>query len=470
MMNNINHLDKIEKYVAKKESIGTAKLPLITVIVTNYNYELYLEECLDSVLNIDYPYIQKIIVDDCSTDKSKEIVHSYIEKGFETVFKKKNEGQLAAFFDGLAIANGEFVIFVDADDLVDPDIINAHLSIHLFYKEVVAFSCLRNRQISAEGRLLNNYHSDFQNKKKLKRKIDTQSLHKPFWVWSTTSAMMFRKDVLELIKTKNYQPFRICADYYIVHFANLIGGSVLFDIPMVSYRRHGNNNFSKNMIVGGHKPTGHMTIHEHPEHIELQMEMINIILNNRELLEPYYGCLESYIKLLEKIMSLDNLLLLFDLDQDIRITLEKSVKKIKEKENLKLDKFKLKKDKKSEKKLNRIINKQDLEKEHEVFISFINSLIQTLPHNSSLYIYGTGEGSQLLFQCLQRRRKDIQIIGFIDDFKNGKFQKLDIFTLSKIESLPIIIGISTMKVVDLLVSRINEDKNFVYKINEVKDE
>jgi glycosyltransferase involved in cell wall biosynthesis len=457
------NLKKIEKFLPpskKIESIGSAKLPLVSVIVTNYNYEKYLNECLESVLNIDYPYVQRIIVDDCSTDNSKEIIKEYEVRDFEIILKKNNEGQLAAFYSALEIVKGAFVIFVDADDLVDPDIINAHLSVHLFGKDLVGFSCVRNRQINAEGMILNNYHSDFKDEKKYLRKIKTQSLYKSFWVWSTTTAMMFRKDLLDLIKPVNFQSFRICADYYIVHFSNLIGESYLLNVPLVSYRRHGSNGFSKNLIIGGYKPTGHLNLHNHPAHFELRFEIISRMLNKRLFFEPYYGSLYSYAEILEKVLPYELICLLFSLEDDVNYYLKK-VQNDKIKEiNKKIEKYKLSN---KEQKIELLNESKELVYEFVEFVKYIKELSEELPKKEEVFIYGTGEGAEILYYCIKYLREDINIKGFICDFSTGSFLGKNICKVCDIYEESIIISLIKSDTAYKLFSKI---KDFV-KVNKL---
>jgi glycosyltransferase involved in cell wall biosynthesis len=283
-------LEAIKRHSLEGEdcSIGIAKLPKVSIVITNYNYAPYLKECIDSCLAQDYQYCEVIVVDDCSGDNSRDIYNTY-EGRIKIVEREKNGGQLAAFFSGFDIAGGEFVVFVDADDFLDSDAISAHLYIHLFKSPPVAFSCVRNRQVSANSAIINNYHMDFQANGQRINNIRPRVIRAPTWSWSTTSAMMFRSDTVRLIRTDNTEPFRVCADYYIVHFSNLLGGSMLFDVSKANYRRHGKNNFSKNMVIGGHKPTGHMKLHGHPEHESLQKAILSKLILERECFESYFG-------------------------------------------------------------------------------------------------------------------------------------------------------------------------------------
>ena len=86
----------------------------ISVIMPCYNAERYLRESIDCVLNQTYPTVELIVVDDGSTDQSKNIAASY---GDRIVFiEQQNQGPYPARNNGLTHATGEFVAFLDADD------------------------------------------------------------------------------------------------------------------------------------------------------------------------------------------------------------------------------------------------------------------------------------------------------------------------------------------------------------------
>jgi len=288
-------LNSIQNHTQEKLSIGNAKLPLVSIIITSYNYENYIKECIESCLSQNYPLCEVIVADDCSTDDTSSVLEHFGDK-IKVVRNKKNMGQLATFFTGLNNASGDFTVFVDADDFLDNDAISAHLYLHLFQKPPVAFTCLRNRQVSASSALLNNFHMDLLTNTKKIAYVPPRVIHTPTWSWSTTSAMMFRTDLLRLIETEKTEDFRICADYYVVHFANLLGGSLLYDEAKVNYRRHGKNSFSKNFIIGGHRPTGSSSHHAHPPHDMLQKEIISQLLSRRCEFEPYFPTIARFIE------------------------------------------------------------------------------------------------------------------------------------------------------------------------------
>ncbi|WP_027388963.1 glycosyltransferase family 2 protein [Chrysiogenes arsenatis] len=326
-MSDTSALQALQAHRTTQCSIGKARLPRVSLIITNYNYADFLRECIESCLTQDYPYYEVIVVDDNSTDTSQEILAQFREQ-VTVMAHTKNQGQLAAFFSGLEVASGEFIVFVDADDFLDADAVSAHLSLHLFEKPPVAFTCLRNRQVSARSELLNDFHMDMQNNSCELAYIAPRVIHTPTWSWTTTSAMMFRTDVLRLIQTKRTEEFRVCADYYMVHFANLLGGSMLFDRAKVNYRRHGKNNFSKNFLIGGHRPTGNSKYHTHPSQHSLQIAILEKLIQQREEFEPYYPSLERYAEAILYVAPLSFIREQFTLNKDMLTALMRQVQSV----------------------------------------------------------------------------------------------------------------------------------------------
>lgn len=93
---------------------------LISVIIPVYNVERYLKECIDSVLCQSYKKYEIILIDDGSTDSSPEICDEYVSE-YENirVIHKENKGLSHTRNEGLTVANGEYVYFLDSDDYID---------------------------------------------------------------------------------------------------------------------------------------------------------------------------------------------------------------------------------------------------------------------------------------------------------------------------------------------------------------
>lgn len=96
-------------------------MPQISVIVPVYNVEVYLGDCLDSILNQTYRDFELILVDDGSTDNSGRICDEYKERESRIrVFHKENGGQSSARNLGIEKSNCEWLCFIDSDDIVHP--------------------------------------------------------------------------------------------------------------------------------------------------------------------------------------------------------------------------------------------------------------------------------------------------------------------------------------------------------------
>ena len=94
---------------------------LISVVVTCYNHENYIEQCLRSIFNQTYRNIELIVLDDGSTDNSSEIIQEVLkESPFVTTFEShENIGVVRTRNKGLNLLNGDYFLFVDSDDFLD---------------------------------------------------------------------------------------------------------------------------------------------------------------------------------------------------------------------------------------------------------------------------------------------------------------------------------------------------------------
>lgn len=102
--------------------------PLVSVIIPVYNNELYIGECLDTILGQTYTNLQVIIVDDGSTDHTYEICKSYQDHRMVLV-SKTNGGASSARNVGLRYAKGEYVYFQDSDDYLETNAIEKLVSL-----------------------------------------------------------------------------------------------------------------------------------------------------------------------------------------------------------------------------------------------------------------------------------------------------------------------------------------------------
>ena len=118
--------------------------PLISVIVPVYKVELYLRQCVESVLNQSFSNFELILVDDGSPDMCPVICDEYAQKDQRIkVIHKKNGGLSDARNKGLDVAKGEYVMFLDSDDYWDTDdaLFKLSISIKNAVPDIILFGC-----------------------------------------------------------------------------------------------------------------------------------------------------------------------------------------------------------------------------------------------------------------------------------------------------------------------------------------
>lgn len=247
------------------------KLPLISFIVTSFNYEKYIVKTLESIKNQTYENIEIVVIDDKSSDNSVEIIKDFAVKNPDLKMKliehKENLGQMAAIQTGLKYSNGQFVCFIDSDDVLVKDYAKTLLRVHL--STSVAFVSGQLLEIGEDDEIHTTYSvSSFQKEKSFELKtieellkIDVDNVdfkvltlkEAPFggWHWSAMSANMFRKSALELfVNYDSPQEWKICPDKFLLNFAHLIGGSAIVFAPIVGYRRHSQNAGCSRLVCG----------------------------------------------------------------------------------------------------------------------------------------------------------------------------------------------------------------------------
>ena len=96
------------------------KNPKISVIVAVYNTQDYIDKCLDSLVNQSYENIEIIVIEDCSTDNSKEVLKKY-ENNKKCIisYNEKNSGLSYSRNKGMKLSTGDYLGFIDSDDYVD---------------------------------------------------------------------------------------------------------------------------------------------------------------------------------------------------------------------------------------------------------------------------------------------------------------------------------------------------------------
>lgn len=219
------------------------KYPKVTFVVTSYNYEEYVLETLESIKNQNYDNFELIIIDNNSKDNSIKVIEEFINNNpdfdVKLIKNKRNKGQLGAIQTGLEYAEGEFISFIDSDDIIFEDYAKKLVDLHLQID--VALVCSQISEINEKSELITN--SPKSNKIKSEYKL-LNSNNAPFggWFWSPLPAGMLRKSSIEPVLYYNSpRDWKTCPDKFLFNFANLIGGSAILNESLVGKRRHSKN-------------------------------------------------------------------------------------------------------------------------------------------------------------------------------------------------------------------------------------
>ena len=206
--------------------------PLVSVIIDNYNYGHFLAQAIDSVLAQTYTNIELVVVDDGSTDNSREVIESYGDR--LTAIFQTNQGQAAAFNTGIRQATGEIVCLLDSDDYFHPEKIDkvvAAFTQHPQWVQVAHYWL----GVDAEGQEIDIPQ------KTLSQGNVTQSLLKyGKYKSALTSALAYRRHILEQV-----MPIPLghtyYADAYLMATVPFYGEVGTIDEPLMFYRLHNNN-------------------------------------------------------------------------------------------------------------------------------------------------------------------------------------------------------------------------------------
>ena len=165
--------------------------PLISIIIPVYNGEKYLRPCIDSILNQTYQHWELLLIDDGSPDSSGAICDEYASDPRISVVHKENGGQASARNQGVAMAKGEYISFVDCDDWLETDMYERMVqTMHSQQAEIIICGYIeeyksRQKKVHADGEM-KVYEASEALKLVLRGKIGS-------YLWS----MLFRREVVQ---------------------------------------------------------------------------------------------------------------------------------------------------------------------------------------------------------------------------------------------------------------------------------
>jgi glycosyltransferase involved in cell wall biosynthesis len=210
-----------------------SRSPRLAIVINCYNYERYVADAIKSVLSQPRELYELVVIDDGSTDRSWEIIQSFGVKSL----RKSNGGQVSACLLGIDNTSAPFVLFLDADDVLLPNVIPKILSNLTDETAKLQFPL---EIIDEQGRSL---HGSFPALDALK---DRQSfvqdvIQTGAYVSPPTSGNVFRRDVCDLLRDADYDT---AADGITLIAAPFMGDIVTLSEPSGCYRVHGRNKSS----------------------------------------------------------------------------------------------------------------------------------------------------------------------------------------------------------------------------------
>ena len=217
--------------------------PLVSILINNYNYGRFLGEAIDSALNQTYPHVEVIVVDDGSTDDSKNIIANYGNR-IQPILKK-NGGQASAFNAGFLNSQGDIICFLDADDAFVPEKVTEVVKVFksnkdcgwCFHPQALAYT---EDKIS----LRSNYTPKFI-RHDLRGNMQRGKLGNPFvFLIPATSGMCFSRSLLQQILPMPESKGINLNDSYIKFVALGISKGAALDAKLSIQRIHKDNAFT----------------------------------------------------------------------------------------------------------------------------------------------------------------------------------------------------------------------------------
>jgi len=228
--------------------------PLVSIVVTHFNYSAHLEDCLLSLLDQTYENWECVVVDDASDDAEHDIAKLLVEKIGDARLRflalDQNIGQIPAFYAGLDRTKGEFVCALDPDDRYAPDFLGEMVAAHLNpVRAVPLISCeqmlVRNNEVitgvvtghpsrEMDGEVIGTAVSDAL---RFFPKSDGK------WLWSSTSGMMFRRPVLNAMRPHRPLGYKGDLDAWIAQGAHMLGGSMFLSKTLLYRGLHEANDW-----------------------------------------------------------------------------------------------------------------------------------------------------------------------------------------------------------------------------------
>ena len=224
-------------------------MPKVSVIVPNFNHAPYLRQRIDSILNQTFQDFELILLDDCSTDDSREVIESYKDNEHvsQVVFNESNSGSPFRQWDkGIQLAHGEWIWIAESDDWADNDFLEVLMDGFEKHPECgLGFTLAEyvypdktwcpeetGNTVVYDGKSFNCKHLVFKNE-----------------IYNVSMAL-FRKDLYDKVDASLFRDMKYCGDW--MFYAQLCRHTSVLSVQKAHsyFRQHGSNTTIKSEHQG----------------------------------------------------------------------------------------------------------------------------------------------------------------------------------------------------------------------------
>ena len=208
-----------------------SELPSVSIVINNHNYGRYLGAAIDSALRQDYEALEVVVVDDGSTDDSRAVIRRYGDR-VTAVFKAQG-GQASALNHGSAVARGDVVFFLDADDMLWPQ---AASTVVRAWTPDLAKAQFNLRFVDETGRSTGRlFASELFSGDLRADLLDGVNIYPP------TTGNAYARTLLDKLLPIPEQTWSLHADAYLAWLAPFYGSVLSMTDPLGDFRLHGAN-------------------------------------------------------------------------------------------------------------------------------------------------------------------------------------------------------------------------------------
>lgn len=286
-------------------------LPLISVIVPNYNHKKYLKERLDSVFNQTYQNFEVILLDDCSTDGSINVLLEYAQRDnvSHCIFNEKNsENTFKQWQKGIELSKGDFVWIAESDDYCTPDFLKKVVAPLIEDDQIVLSYCQSNK-VDSEGERIGNWidHTNSINANSFKNDFqeDGNSFITKYLIFinvipNASGVLLRRKNLFLPESLLKNNDLRTCGDW-IIYLQQIINFKVAFiSESLNNFRYHSNSVIAKVVKEEGKKNV-----------IDINLKMRQVFHSILKMQKPVnYSRINSQNKAIIKSLKYDKSILL----------------------------------------------------------------------------------------------------------------------------------------------------------------